>query len=168
MNPTLRPATEADALAMADLLNRIIEAGGTTAHQSRFDDARMLSHYIAPPLAISCFVAELKDEVIGFQALERADPDWQGEGKLPDDWAVIATFVGEGHRGLGVGRGLFAFTLEAARAAEVVAIDATIRADNALGLAYYAQMGFADHALIKDVPLRDGTKIDRVQKVFTL
>ena len=62
MNPTLRPATEADALAMADLLNRIIEAGGTTAHQSRFDDARMLSHYIAPPLAISCFVAELKDE----------------------------------------------------------------------------------------------------------
>jgi GNAT superfamily N-acetyltransferase len=168
MNPTLRPATEADALAMADLLNRIIEAGGTTAHQSRFDAERMLSHYIAPPLAISCFVAVLKDEVIGFQALERASPDWQGESKLPDDWAVIATFVGEGHRGLGIGRGLFALTLDAARAADVVAIDATIRADNPLGLAYYAQIGFADHALIKDAPLRDGTKIDRVQKVFWL
>ena len=168
MSPTLRPATEADAPAMARLINRIIETGGTTAHQSRFDAARMLGHYIAPPLAISCFVAVVKDAVIGFQALERADPDWQGEGKLPDDWAVIATFVGEGHRGLGIGRALFALTLDAARTADVVAINATIRADNALGLAYYEQMGFADHALIKDVPLRDGTKIDRVQKVFRL
>ena len=81
---------------------------------------------------------------------------------------MIATFVGEGHRGLGVGRALFALTLDAARAADIVAIDATIRADNTMGLAYYAQMGFADHALIKDAPLRDGTKIDRVQKVFKL
>ena len=168
MNPALRAATEADAPAMAGLINRIIEMGGTTAHQSRFDAARMLDHYIAPPLAICCFVAVLKGEVIGFQALERADPDWQGEGKLPDDWALIATFVGEGHRGLGVGRALFALTLDAARAADIVAIDATIRADNTMGLAYYAQMGFADHALIKDAPLRDGTKIDRVQKVFWL
>ncbi|NBR52997.1 MAG: GNAT family N-acetyltransferase [Rhodobacteraceae bacterium] len=168
MSPTLRPATEADAPAMARLINRIIETGGTTAHQSRFDAARMRGHYIAPPLAISCFVAALKDEVIGFQALERADPDWQGEGKLPDDWAVIATFVGEGHRGLGVGCALFGLTLDAARTADVVAIDATIRADNALGLAYYSRMGFSDHAVINDVPLRDGTKIDRVQKVFWL
>ena len=168
MSPTLRPATEADAPAMARLINRIIETGGTTAHQSRFDAARMRGHYIAPPLAISCFVAALKDEVIGFQALERADPDWQGEGKLPDDWAVIATFVGEGHRGLGVGCTLFGLTLDAARTADVVAIDATIRADNALGLAYYSRIGFSDHAVINDVPLRDGTKIDRVQKVFWL
>lgn len=168
MTPNFRPAKEADAPAMADLLNRIIETGGTTAHQSRFDASRMLGHYIAPPLAISCFVAELEGGVIGFQALELADPDWQGDDKLPDGWAVIATFVGEGHRGSGIGRGLFALTLAAARAAEVVAIDATIRADNALGLAYYAQMGFADHAVISDVPLRDGTRIDRVQKVIWL
>jgi GNAT superfamily N-acetyltransferase len=168
MNPVFRPVTEADAPAMAGLLNQIIETGGTTAHQSRFDAKRMLSHYIAPPLGICCFVALLDGEVIGFQALERSDPDWQGEGKLPNDWAVIATFVGEGHRGSGVGRGLFTLTLEAAQAADVVAIDATIRADNALGLAYYSRMGFADHALIKGVPLRDGTRIDRVQKVFTL
>ena len=168
MNPTFRPATEADATAMADLLNRTIETGGTTAHQSRFDAKRMLGHYIAPPLGISCFVALLDGEVIGFQALERSDPDWQGEGKLPYDWAVIATFVDEGHRGLGIGRALFALTLDAARTADVVAIDATIRADNALGLAYYSRMGFSDHAVINDVPLRDGTKIDRVQKVFWL
>ncbi len=168
MTPVFRPAIPADALAMADTLNRIIAAGGTTAHQSSFDAQRMLGHYIAPPLGISCFVALQDGAVIGFQALERADPDWQGEGKLPDDWAVIATFVDEGRRGSGVGRGLFALTLAAARAADVVAIDATIRADNALGLAYYSRMGFADHAVIKDVPLRDGTKIDRVQKVFTI
>jgi len=163
-----RRATLADASAMAELLNRIIAAGGTTAHQSRFDAERMHSHYIAPPLAISCFVALLDGRIIGFQALECADPDWRGEGKLPDDWAVIATFVDVGHRGLGIGRRLFALTLAAARGATVVAIDATIRADNGSGLGYYSKMGFADHAVIKDVPLRDGTKIDRIQKVFWL
>lgn len=31
----IRPATPADAPAMADLLNRIIAIGGTTAHQNR-------------------------------------------------------------------------------------------------------------------------------------
>lgn len=168
MTPIYRPAAPADASDMAEMLNRIIQAGGTTAHQSLFDADRMLDHYIAPPMAISCHVALLGEAIIGFQALERADPDWQGEGKLPDGWAVIATFVGEGHRGLGVGRRLFALTLAAARAATVVAIDATIRADNQLGLAYYSKMGFADRAIIKDVPLRDGTKLDRVQKVFRL
>ncbi len=168
MKPVYRPAAAADAPAMVEMLNRIIEAGGTTAHQSRFDADRMLGHYIAPPLAISCYVALHGDTIIGFQALERADPGWQGEGKLPDDWAVIATFVDAGHRGLGVGRGLFALSLEAARGAEARAIDATIRADNGSGLGYYSKMGFSDHAVIKDVPLRDGTKIDRVQKVFWL
>jgi len=166
MNLTCRPAIPADASAMAEMLNRIITAGGTTAHQSLFDAERMLGHYIAPPLAISCFVSLLGDRIVGFQALERADPDWQGEGRLPDDWAVIATFVADGNRGLGVGRGLFTQSLEAARKCGVKAIDATIRADNALGLGYYSKMGFADRAVIKDVSLRDGTRIDRVQKVF--
>lgn len=163
-----RRATSTDAPAMAELLNRIISAGGTTAHQSRFDAERMLGHYIAPPLAISCFVALLDGQIIGFQALERADPDWQGEGKLPNDWAVIATFVAEGHRGLGVGRGLFDLSLAAARGAHVRAIDATIRADNALGLGYYSRMGFADRAVVRDVPLGDGTRIDRIQKAYWL
>ena len=53
----LRPATPADADRLAALLNQIIDAGGTTAHLNPFDGERLLNHYLAPPLAISCIVA---------------------------------------------------------------------------------------------------------------
>ncbi len=84
-------------------------------------------------------------QVVGFQSLERADPDWPGEGKLPDGWAIIATFVAQGQQGLGIGGSLFATTKVAARAAGIGHIDATIRRENAGGLRYYSAMGFRDY-----------------------
>ena len=51
----LSPATPADADALAALLTQIIQTGGTTAHLHPFDGERLLNHYLAPPLAISCF-----------------------------------------------------------------------------------------------------------------
>jgi GNAT superfamily N-acetyltransferase len=163
---TIRPAESGDAPAMAALLNAIIERGGSTAHQSRFDARRMLDHYIVPPLAISCHVSLDKGEVIGFQALEWADPAWPGAGKLPEGWAIIASFVAPAHQGRGVGQALFAATLAAARRAGVLAIDATIRADNRAGLAYYGGLGFADYDVLRGVPLGDGTPVDRIRKRF--
>ena len=164
----IRPARTEDADQMCALLNAIISAGGTTAHQGLFDGKRMIRHYIMPPLAISCLVAEKAGQVLGFQALERSDPDWTGDDALPENWAIIATFVTSSARGLGVGKALFGASLTAARKVSVVAIDATIRADNALGLAYYQQMGFRDVSVLPNVPLRDGTKVDRIRKAFTL
>ena len=153
---------------MVRMMNQIIEAGGTTAHLSTFDDARMISHYISPPLLISCNVAVEGDEVLGFQALEWCDPNWDGPGKLPSDWAVIASFVSGVARGCGVGRALFAKTMIAAHKAGVSVIDATIRADNELGLGYYSAIGFKDYDRLKDIPLSDGTKVDRIRKRFDL
>ena len=79
----LRPATPADADALAKLLNQIIKTGGTTAHLHLFDGPRMLNHYIAPPLAISCFVAEVGGTIAGFQALEWSDPNCPGQTACP-------------------------------------------------------------------------------------
>jgi hypothetical protein len=45
-------------------------------------------------------------------------------------------------------------------------INATIRADNTGGLAYYAKMGFETYGITKDVPLLDGTPVDRINKRF--
>ena len=140
----LRQATPADAEALCAVINPIIAAGGTTAHRRPFDAARMVGHYIAPDRAISCILAEVGDGVVGFQALERADPDWPGEDALPEDWAVIATFVRPGLIRSGIGSRRFERTRAAARAAGVVAIDATIRRENAGGLVYYGRMGFVD------------------------
>ena len=47
-------------------------------------------------------------------------------------------------------------------------IDATIRADNTGGLAFYGRMGFTDYDCVAGVPLKDGTLVDRIRKRFDL
>lgn len=70
-----------------------------------------------------------------------------GPDHLPSDWAVIATYVALDQQGRGIGRKLLAATLAAAREAGVSNIDATIRAENTGGLAYYSRMGFVDYRM---------------------
>lgn len=165
---TVRPALPSDALDMAKLLNKIIEIGGTTAQQSLFDEERMHNHYLAPPNNVACHAAVEGETLLGFQALEWSTPDKDGNFDRPSDWAYIATFVKDGQQGKGIGVKLFAATRAKAMNAGVKAIDATIRADNVPGLAYYAKMGFREDSRILQAPLRDGTKIDRIRKVLYL
>lgn len=159
----IRPAIRDDAQPLLDVLNPIIEAGGTTAHQTLFDKGRLLRHYLQPPRLISCQVADLDGVPVGFQSL--VWPDDEGD-PFPDGWAIVASFVRPDVAGQGVGRGLFTATRDAARDAGVAVIDATIRADNEVGLAYYRAMGFRDYDILFGVPLRDGTLVDRIRKRF--
>ncbi|MGR3499778.1 MAG: GNAT family N-acetyltransferase [Limimaricola soesokkakensis] len=163
MAPSIRPARPDDADAMCAILNPLIAAGGSTAHRRPFDATRMLQHYLAPDELVSCVVAELDGRVVGFQSLVWADDP---EDPLPEGWAVIASFVQRGLTGLGIGRAMFEATQVAAKAAGVVAMDATIRADNPAGLRYYAAMGFDDWDLLRAVPLSDGTPVDRIRKRY--
>ena len=148
---------------MCDVLNPHIIEGRSTAHQTLFDPERMRCHYIATPFLITCHVAQIDGTIVGFQSLEGPDPAY---GNTPDGWAFIASFVAPGHGGQGIGTALFTATLDAARAAHVRTIDATIRADNVSGLAYYTAMGFTDYDRQKDVPLTDGTPVDRIRKRY--
>ncbi len=141
----VRRAVEADAPAMAELLNAIIAKGGTTAHRTPFTTDRMVRHYVAAERGISCTVAEADGEILGFQALAWPDPNWTGANPLPGGWATIATFVAIGAQGRGVGGRLFAATKAAARAAGATTIDATIRRENAGGQAYYGGLGFWEY-----------------------
>lgn len=160
----LRPATSEDVDRLAALLNQIIKTGGTTAHLHPFDRERLLNHYLAPPSAISCFVAEVGGTIAGFQALEWSDPNWPGPDSLPADWALIASFVDADLQGRGIGKALFTKTLAAAQSAGARCIDATIRADNQGGLAFYTSLGFTDYSRLRDIPLSDGTLVDRIRK----
>lgn len=163
MTVHVRPATPADAAAMAELINAIIAIGGTTAYEEPFDAASMDAAYISLPQLVSCFVAEADGELVGFQGLMRSfDPD----DPLPDGWATIGTFARVGLTQRGVGGALFAQTLAAAREAGISVIDATIRADNSGGLAFYARQRFVDYDRLIGVPLRDGRPVDRVRKRF--
>ncbi|SMY07218.1 GNAT family N-acetyltransferase [Flavimaricola marinus] len=165
MTVITRPGTSADAKALVGIINPIIGAGGTTAHQTPFDEARITRHYIAPEQIIRCTVAELNGKVSGFQTLMW--PDEEGDS-FPEGWAIIASFVAQEAAGNGIGRALFEATKVAALAAGVTTIDATIRADNAGGLAYYSSLGFVDYEVLAAVPLRDGTLVDRVRKRLDL
>lgn len=145
MPVTIRPAVRSDARGMADLLNALIRLGGTTAYRQPFGAEGIASTFIEPNFGICCFCAEDGDAIVGFQALEWADPDWPGPARLPADWAIIATFVAADRHGEGIGGRLFAATLATARAMGVRRIDATIRGENVEGLGYYDAMGFRDY-----------------------
>ncbi|MEQ1785276.1 MAG: GNAT family N-acetyltransferase, partial [Hyphomonadaceae bacterium] len=85
---------------------------------------------------------------------------------FPDDWGIIGTFTEVGLVKRGVGAALFARTAEAARAARVRTIDATIRADNAGGIAFYSRLGFQDYHRLLARSLKNGTPVDRVRKRY--
>ena len=165
---TFRPATNDDAQAMCDLLNPIIAEGTTTAHRDPFDPERMSAHYIAPPRLVSCTTVWEDTRLLGFQMLEWPDPDWDDWGSVPMDWGLIASFVAREAQGRRIGRAMFGATLATARRTGMVAIDATIRADNVPGLTYYSRIGFVDYDRVEGVPLSDGTQVARIRKKFDL
>ena len=156
----LRPALPGDAAAMAAVQNLIIRIGGTTAYETERSEDQVRA-YVDGPGAISCFVAEEAGRVIGFQSLGL----WPG---LAEGWADIGTFVDPEVQARGTGAALFGATKAAARMAGVRVINATIRADNVPGLAYYARMGFRDHGSEPDFTLRDGRRVGRVHRRFDL
>ena len=158
----IRPVAAPDAPALAELLNAVIAAGGTTALETPFTARSLAETYLTGPNVHCCFVAE--DDagaVLGFQTLGR----YPG---LPEDIGDIATFARLGGTRRGIGSALFAATRTRAIALGLRAINATIRADNTGGLAFYSGLGFADHAVTRDMPLKDGTPVDRVHKRFVL
>ncbi|MEM7741427.1 MAG: GNAT family N-acetyltransferase [Pseudomonadota bacterium] len=164
MTISVRPVVSSDAAEMAALLNEIIERGGTTAYETAFTPLAMEASYISSPSIISCFAATEDHQLLGFQGLFAPLPD----DRMPHGWGSIATFANVQHTGRGIGRRLFEATCVAARKAGLFAIDATIRADNKGGLAFYQRLGFDDYDRVVGVPLNNGVLIDRVRKKFEL
>ncbi len=157
----IRPAAVKDTAQMADILNEIIAIGGSTAHETPVTAQNLEDWYLNAD-AYCCFVAiDDAGDVAGFQALETSDAYGAGIGE-------ISTFARQTPKTSGTGTALFKATVEGARAANLAAINAKIRADNVSGLAYYTKMGFQDHSVIPGVPLSDGTPVDRVLKRYQL
>lgn len=158
----VRPAQREDVPALCSFLNEIIRIGGTTAHEAPFTPERFRAHFIEAPGCVSCFVAfDLNGEPCAFQGLEQHDG-------LPAGWVDIGTFARPTNKVSGAGTALFTATRALAREKGFFAINATIRADNVGGLAYYSKMGFEDYKIDKAVPLKDGRPVDRISKRYVL
>lgn len=159
----IRPAVAGDAEPLAELLNEIIRAGGTTALETPLAPAQFADAFLKGPDFISCYVAEdpASGVPVGFQSLER-------HYELPAGWADIGTFARMRPKLPGVGTALFAVTQVKARELGIVAINAAIRADNRGGLAYYDKMGFETYMVLPAMPLKDGTPVDRILKRYDM
>lgn len=159
----VRDVTDGDAAELAELLNAIIAKGGTTALEKPFTPQVLAHTFLTGPDVHCCFVAidPATGRMQGFQTLCRYPT-------LPNDIGDIGTFARIGGVQRGVGTALFAATRSRALALGLVAINATIRADNAGGLAFYSKQGFLDHDRVVGVPMQDGTRIDRIVKRYPL
>ncbi len=133
----IRPATPDDAQGMSAVLKAIIDA---TGRQRAFDSAHVTELYIDNPRRIACSVAVFEGEVVGFQSLTIAQPD-NIYGVTPG-WGIIGTHISPKAFRKGVGKALFAVSRAAALDAGLTDIDASIPADNDMGLAYYEAIGF--------------------------
>jgi L-amino acid N-acyltransferase YncA len=158
----IRRAGALDAGPMADLLNAIIRKGGTTALTKPVtrDDlaAKMTAHAGRNAWHL---VEDDSGHVMGFQWVAPHD-------RLPPEACDIATFVEIGQTQLGIGSSLFDASRRAATDLGYHWINATIRADNTGGLAYYQSRGFEPYALQKGVALEDGTLVDKISTRFAL
>lgn len=159
---TVRKAGALDARDMAELLNAIIRKGGTTAFVEEVTRDTLLEWFSYAPGRSVWHVAETEHcDLLGFQSIEP-------NAKLPPEACDIATFVKVGQTGLGIGSKLFEATKAAGAALGYSWINATIRADNSGGLAYYQSRGFEDYARHKDIPLGNGQIVDRISKRYEL
>jgi len=156
-----RHATENDVTELCLILNEIIEIGGTTAYETNLNESEFSEHFLSGEHCIVCIVAHSGDLTLGFQSLS-IRPD------LPNNWTDIATFSRSNSTVKGVGTALFTATKYYLSARKYTHINASIRADNRAGLAYYSKMGFEDYSIRRGIPLKDGTPIDRVSKQFLI
>ena len=163
MSLAIRPVIASDAHELAELLNAIIARGGTTAFETPFTPEALDRCYLTGPDVLCCVVAVETDSgrFAGFQTLIR-------DRLLPDGWADIATFSRLDGIQKGVATSLFAATRASANCLGITAINATIRADNTGGLAYYSRMGFEDYGVDRAVTLDDGKPVDRIRKRYVL
>ena len=159
----VRPTEPADIPALTALINRIIAMGGTTAYEDPFSEAGLVAKLLKDPRLVCCHTAfdPTDGAPAGYQVL-KTHPE------LAAGWGDIATFARAEPKLPGVGTALFTATAAFAREHGITTINATIRADNLGGLAYYTKMGFEDYAVARAVPLRDGTPVDRISKRLIL
>lgn len=160
-NMHIRKAVSADAAEVSELLNEIIRAGGTTALETPLSAAEFVDWFIDGEFPLLCHVAEHDRSLVGFQSLSLY-------GDPPKGFADIGTFARMNPKTPGVGSALFPATRAAAEELGLDFINATIRADNVSGLAYYAKMGFETYDRLVQVPLQDGTPVDRIKKRFRI
>lgn len=158
---SIRRAGALDAKAIADLLNEVIEEGGTTAITTKVTGDDIKHQMDTMPRNAWHIAEDETGNLLGFQWIDQIE-------SLPAEAASIATFARVGKTGLGIGSKLFEETKKAAKALGYTWINADIRADNEGGLIYYQSRGFEDYGRKTGIRLSNGLVVDKVLKRYDL
>ena len=143
----IREVQERDASSMSEVLQELVAASKRT---KTADVEFVLSHYLNHPNRLYCAVAiDVEPTVLGFQSLKIATKG--NPYGTPIGWGIIGTHVRPSAARLGVGSKLFGSILEAAREANLPAIEAYIGRMNEAALAFYDRVGFRTYRETEDV-----------------
>jgi ribosomal protein S18 acetylase RimI-like enzyme len=137
----IREANEGDIDGMSRVLDEIFAAKLRNTPGSR-DFVR--ERYLAHPDRLACTLAlDGPGLIAGFQSLKRAAAG--NDYGVAAGWGIIGTHISPRAARRGVGAALFAASRQAAQAAGLTMIDATIGETNTAALAYYEAMGFCSY-----------------------
>jgi L-amino acid N-acyltransferase YncA len=139
MHIEIRPAVEADAGAIVNILNPIIEAGQYTAFDTPFTVDAERQYIRALPARGIFHVAVAANRVVGFQSME----PFATYTHAYDHVGVTGTYIDLPHRRQGVASALFEATFEAARRKQYEKLFTYILAHNAPALRAYMKHGFS-------------------------
>jgi phosphinothricin acetyltransferase len=153
----LRPATPADAPAIAAIWNPIIRETTVTFTTEEKTFEGLVADIALRAALYQPFLVADHDGVLGFATYGafRAGPGYAHVG----EHTVI---LGPAARGQGVGRAMLGALCDHARAAGLTQMIGGISAENATALAFHARMEFAEIARLPGVGRKFGRFIDLV------
>ncbi len=136
----IRPATEADAQAIIEVLNPIIEAGRYTIMDAPLSVDEQIEFMRGFPTrgVFHVAVGAADQRLWGLQSVEPVSASTKALWHVGE----ISTFVALGAHRLGVGRHLSAATVAGATARGFRKFTATVRGDNPPAVAFYQSQGF--------------------------
>ena len=139
MHVEVRPAIGADAEAIVNILNPIIEAGVYTAFDTPFSIDAERRYLESLPARGMVHVAVAASGIVGFQGME----PFATYTHAYDHVGVMGTYVDLSCRRQGIGSALFEATFEAARQKQYEKLFTYILAHNAAALRAYTRHGFS-------------------------
>jgi L-amino acid N-acyltransferase YncA len=139
MHVEVRPAIGADAEAIVNILNPIIEAGVYTAFDTPFSVDAERRYLESLPARGMVHVAVAASGIVGFQGME----PFATYTHAYDHVGVMGTYVDLACRRQGIGSALFEATFEAARRKQYEKLFTYILAHNAAALRAYTRHGFS-------------------------
>ena len=160
MTVLVRSAAEADAQAIVELLNPIIETGRDTILDQPLDLAAQLEFMrgITPPGYCNIAINGESGELLGIQDVLPLSADKQAFRHIGE----ISTFVAMQHQGCGVGKQLMQVSLNQARSSGFLKLQAMIRANNLRAIGFYQGQGFQIVGTARGHALVNGNYIDEV------